>query len=51
MVKTLCEIYTRVVGYMRPTDQFNEGKLAEFNDRVTFSHNIFKEVDLNDFKN
>jgi ribonucleoside-triphosphate reductase len=31
-----CEIYTRVVGYFRPVDQWNEGKQAEFKDRKTF---------------
>jgi len=24
-----CEVYTRVTGYIRPTDSFNEGKKAE----------------------
>jgi len=27
------EIYSRVVGYMRPVDQWNEGKQAEFAER------------------
>jgi len=30
------EVYTRVVGYLRPVDQFNEGKQAEFVDRKEF---------------
>lgn len=30
------EVYTRVVGYMRPTDQLNPGKAAEYNDRKNF---------------
>lgn len=34
--RTQCEIYSRVCGYLRPTVQWNEGKQAEFNDRVTF---------------
>ena len=27
------EVYSRVVGYLRPVKQWNPGKLAEFNDR------------------
>jgi anaerobic ribonucleoside-triphosphate reductase len=34
--RTRCEIYSRVVGYMRPIDQWNDGKRSEFKDRVTF---------------
>lgn len=30
------EVYTRVVGYLRPVNQFNEGKTAEFKDRKEF---------------
>jgi len=31
-----CERYSRVVGYLRPVEQWNEGKQSEFKDRVTF---------------
>jgi ribonucleoside-triphosphate reductase (formate) len=31
-----CEIYSRVVGYLRPVTQWNEGKVAEFAIRKTF---------------
>jgi len=31
-----CEVYSRVVGYFRPIDQWNEGKRAEFSVRHTF---------------
>ena len=31
------EIYSRVVGYLRPIEQWNDGKQAEFADRKTFS--------------
>ena len=31
-----CEVYSRVVGYLRPVSQWNEGKQAEFNNRITF---------------
>ena len=32
-----CEVYSRVVGYLRPVSQWNDGKQAEFKDRKTFS--------------
>ena len=32
----ICEIYSRVVGYLRPVDQWNNGKQAEFTIRRTF---------------
>ncbi|MCL5794893.1 MAG: anaerobic ribonucleoside-triphosphate reductase, partial [Patescibacteria group bacterium] len=28
-----CEVYSRVTGYFRPVDQWNDGKQAEFKDR------------------
>lgn len=31
-----CEVYARVVGYLRPIDQWNPGKRAEFEDRKAF---------------
>ena len=34
--RTNCEIFSRVVGYIRPIDNFNEGKLAEFKERKVF---------------
>ena len=33
---TECEIYSRVVGYLRPVSQWNRGKQQEFHDRKTF---------------
>ncbi len=32
-----CEIYSRVTGYFRPVNNWNDGKKAEFKDRQTFS--------------
>ena len=32
-----CEVYSRVVGYHRPVDNWNLGKKEEFKDRVAFS--------------
>ncbi|MCX6758371.1 MAG: ribonucleoside triphosphate reductase, partial [Candidatus Nealsonbacteria bacterium] len=31
-----CEVYTRVVGYLRPVSQFNLGKQQEFKERKEF---------------
>ena len=33
------EVYSRVVGYIRPTNQWNEGKREEFDDRKTYKAN------------
>lgn len=30
------EVYSRVVGYLRPTSQWNKGKQQEYNDRKVF---------------
>lgn len=35
--RTKCEVYSRVVGYIRPVNQWNEGKQAEYGDRVEFA--------------
>lgn len=34
-----CEIYSRIVGYLRPVSQWNEGKKAEFKMRKNFHAN------------
>jgi ribonucleoside-triphosphate reductase len=34
--RTECEVYSRVVGYLRPVGQWNRGKQQEFSDRKTF---------------
>ena len=31
-----CEVYARVVGYLRPVQQWNKGKVAEYKDRKVF---------------
>ncbi len=35
--RTRCEIYSRVVGYLRPVKQWNDGKQAEFYDRKEYN--------------
>jgi anaerobic ribonucleoside-triphosphate reductase len=34
------EVYSRVVGYLRPVDQWNDGKQAEFSMRKTFDKSL-----------
>ena len=34
--RTKCEVYSRVVGYLRPVQQWNDGKQEEFKERKTF---------------
>jgi len=36
----ICEIWSRPVGYLRPVEQWNNGKQAEFKDRKTFDKQI-----------
>lgn len=31
-----CEIYSRVVGFIRPIDRYNKGKSEEFKERKTY---------------
>lgn len=35
-----CEIYSRVVGYLRPVNQWNKGKQQEYTDRKTFDMQV-----------
>ncbi len=37
---SICEVYSRVVGYLRPVDQWNDGKQAEFQIRKTFDSSV-----------
>jgi ribonucleoside-triphosphate reductase len=45
--KVECEVYSRVVGYIRPIRQWNDGKLQEFKDRKVFRnfHSMDTEVE------
>jgi len=36
LIKQPCEVYTRVVGYIRPISQFNVGKQTEYHQRKAF---------------
>ena len=35
-----CEVYSRVVGYLRPVDQWNDAKQCEYKDRKVFKTKI-----------
>ncbi|XOB41153.1 MAG: ribonucleoside triphosphate reductase [Candidatus Nealsonbacteria bacterium] len=35
-IKQPCEVYSRIVGYIRPVSQWNDGKKREFKDRKEF---------------
>ncbi len=32
-----CEVFSRIVGYLRPVSQWNAGKEAEYKKRVTYT--------------
>jgi len=36
MERTKCEVYSRVVGYLRPVEQWNSGKRSEFAQRKAY---------------
>jgi len=35
-IKQPCEVYSRIVGYLRPVQQWNEGKQEEFRQRKEY---------------
>jgi anaerobic ribonucleoside-triphosphate reductase len=35
-VKVPCEVYSRIVGYLRPIQNWHDGKRQEFRERVTY---------------
>ncbi|MDD3878989.1 MAG: anaerobic ribonucleoside-triphosphate reductase, partial [Syntrophomonas sp.] len=44
--ETTCEVYSRVVGYLRPIDQWNAGKQAEFQSRKMFDRAVDKGKEI-----
>ena len=43
-IKVPCEVYSRIVGYLRPVQAWNDGKKAEFGERKTFDvHEVAQE--------
>ena len=45
-----CEVFSRSMGYIRPTKNFNTGKKAEFEERNTFKENVIFKYIANLFK-
>jgi ribonucleoside-triphosphate reductase len=43
---TNCEVYSRIVGYLRPVDQWNNGKQAEYYDRQLFDKRIVSDKEI-----
>jgi len=39
-LRTKTEVYSRVVGYLRPVNQWNEGKQEEFKDRELLTKGV-----------
>ncbi|MBQ8651384.1 MAG: hypothetical protein IJ481_02550 [Alphaproteobacteria bacterium] len=37
--RTVCEVWTRVMGYYRPVSAFNKGKHSEYKERRCFTEN------------
>jgi len=42
--KVPCEVFSRIVGYLRPVEQWNLGKQQEFKDRKNYSRESFDAV-------
>lgn len=42
--RTRCEVYSRVVGYLRPVDMWNDGKQSEFKDRKLFEVKLWNII-------
>lgn len=47
-VRRICEVWSRVMGYLRPTTEYNTGKYEEFVSRKTFKVDNDGEDDGND---
>lgn len=52
-LKVPVEVYSRVVGYFRPVNQWNKGKQEEFRERKTYDVSQFMKDTINyrDLKN
>ena len=44
------EVYSRVVGYFRPVNQWNKGKREEFSERKEFSLESLREASVYEYK-
>lgn len=39
-----CEIYSRIVGYLRPVSQWHKGKQVEFTDRKVYNKQVRESI-------
>jgi anaerobic ribonucleoside-triphosphate reductase len=46
-----CEVYSRVVGYYRPVQNWNVGKRQEFSERTTYDKAVKKRRKRGDEQN
>lgn len=44
------EVYSRVVGYFRPVNQWNQGKKTEYKDRVPFKMPEITQVEIDEVR-
>jgi len=47
-IKVPCEVYSRIVGYLRPVQAWNAAKQQEFKDRKVFTEwgQMLKEINV-----
>lgn len=50
MARQKCEVFSRSMGFIRPVDNFNIGKRAEYEERKTFKESIIIKHIANLFK-
>lgn len=43
MERTKCEVFSRIVGYIRPLQNWNKGKKEEYKDRVWYKEGVSLE--------
>jgi hypothetical protein len=44
-VRVPCEIYSRIVGYLRPVQAWNKGKQQEYEERQVFNVTVSEHVE------
>jgi len=45
LARQKCEVYSRVVGYIRPVDSWNKGKLSEYANRKEYNKQVQGGID------
>lgn len=38
-----CEVYSRIVGYLRPLQNWNKAKVVEYHERKVYAQPVFEE--------